>query len=156
MKTRTFLRFLLSFLAATAISIAADSNPEMGTWKLNEAESKFAPGATKFVTAVYAPADNGMFKVTLDGVDKDGKPVHDEWIGKFDGKDYPVKGDTFSDSRAYKMAGARTSWDITFKKGGKVVGTGTMVDSADGKTRTTSTKSPGAPSFDNVAVYDRQ
>src|SRR5262245_44801827 len=127
----------------------------MGTWKLNDAKSKFAAGATRYVTAVYAAADNGMFKVTLDGVDKDGKAVHDEWVGKFDGKDYPVKGDTFSDARAYSRADVH-AWHLTFKRGSKVVGTGTMVDSADGKTRTPSTRSHGTLSFDNVAVYDRQ
>ena len=155
MKTRTLLSFLLAFFAAAAISIAQDAHPEMGTWKLNDAKSKFAAGATKYVTAVYAPADNGMFKVTLDGVDKDGKAVHDEWVGKFDGKDYPVKGDAFSDTRAFSRADAR-AWHLTFKKDGKVVGTGTMVDSADGKTRTTLTRSHAVKSFDNMAEYDKQ
>jgi len=37
MKLRTILGFLVAFCTAVAISYAADSNPNMGTWKLNEA-----------------------------------------------------------------------------------------------------------------------
>ena len=40
---------------------------------------------------------------TVDGVDGQGKPAHNEWTGKFDGKDYPVTGDTASDVRSYKQ-----------------------------------------------------
>jgi len=155
-KTRTLLQSL-SFLVASAISLAADPTPTMGTWKLNEAKSKFAAGATKFMLAVYEPAPDGMFKVTLHGADKDGNPVHDEWVGRMDGKDYPVKGDAFADARSYTKIGPR-AMDVKFKKSGQLVGTGRIVDSPDGKTRTTITKAAGtAPSsFDNVAVYDRQ
>jgi hypothetical protein len=32
-------------------------------------------------------------KITVDGADRDGKPTHNEWTGKFDGKEYPVTGD---------------------------------------------------------------
>jgi hypothetical protein len=34
--------------------------------------------------------------VTSDGVDADGKPVHIEWKGRFNGKDYEVTGDPTS------------------------------------------------------------
>jgi hypothetical protein len=29
-------------------------------------------------------------KITVDGVDANGKPAHNEWTGKFDGKDYSI------------------------------------------------------------------
>lgn len=41
----------------------------MGTWKLNEAKSKFVAGATKNNTVVYEAAGN-MTKITVDGVDR--------------------------------------------------------------------------------------
>ena len=43
------------------------------------------------------PAAGDSVKVTTDGTDRDGKPVHGEWTGKFDGKDYPVTGDPTTD-----------------------------------------------------------
>ena len=95
MKTRTLLAALMVVLSGVALSLAADVDvtANMGTWKLNEAKSQFSPGATKNQTVVYASAGD-MVKVTTDGTGKDGKPVHTEWTGKFDGKDYPVTGST--------------------------------------------------------------
>jgi len=71
---RTILVALALFLTATAATFAA--NALMGTWKLNEGKSKFALGATKNTTVTYAPAKGDMVKCTVDGVDKDGKPIH--------------------------------------------------------------------------------
>ena len=155
MKTRTILGSLAGLCAAVAISYAADVNT--GTWKLNEAKSKFSPGAQKNSTVTYSDAPNGMTKVVVDGVDKDGKPSHNEWTGKFDGKDYPVTGDPAYDSRSYTRVDANTL-DMTVKKAGKVVGSGKIVVSADGKSRTVTTKgaNAGDSQFNNTAVYDKQ
>src|SRR5712672_3517661 len=104
MRRRTILASLAVFFAGITLAFAADMSPNMGTWKLNEAKSKFSPGATKNSTVVYAPAGD-MVKVTVDGTDKDGKATHNEWTGKFDGKDYPVTGDPNIDSRSYIASG---------------------------------------------------
>jgi L-ascorbate metabolism protein UlaG (beta-lactamase superfamily) len=129
----------------------------MGTWKLNESKSKFSPGATKIQTVVYAPAPGDMVKITVDGVDKDGKAVHNDWTGKFDGKDYKVTGEASYDSRAYTKVDANTL-DMTVKKAGKVTTTGKIVVSADGKSRTVSTTAadPKNTALNNVGVYDKQ
>jgi FlaG/FlaF family flagellin (archaellin) len=128
----------------------------MGTWKLNEAKSKFAPGAPKNHTVVYEAAGDNV-KVTVDGTDADGKALHNEWTGKFDGKDYPVTGDPTSDTRAYKQVNDHTL-DMTIKKDGKVIMTGKIVVSADGKTRTVTTSGTDAKGkkVKNTAVYDKQ
>jgi hypothetical protein len=96
-------------------------------------------------------------KVTVDGTAPDGSAAHNEWTGKFDGKDYPVTGDPTSDMRSYRKINDRTL-AITIKKGGKVTGTGRIVVSADGKTRTVTTSGtdPQGKKFKNVAVYDKQ
>ncbi|HEY3202027.1 MAG TPA: hypothetical protein VGL03_00050 [Thermoanaerobaculia bacterium] len=154
MRMRTILASLVMFLAGLALCFAA--GPQMGTWKLNEAKSKFAPGATKNNTVVYEAAGDNT-KVTVDGVDKDGKAVHSEWTGKFDGKDYPVTGMANEDARSYKKIDDRTL-EFTGKKDGKAFVTGKVVVSADGKTRTvtvTVTDSSGKKTT-NVAVYDKQ
>ena len=71
---RTMLAVLALLFAATTATFAA--NALMGTWKLNESKSKFAPGAAKNTLVAYARAKGGMIKCTVDGVDKDGKPLH--------------------------------------------------------------------------------
>jgi hypothetical protein len=60
-----------------------------GDWKLNEAKSKISPGSAKNHTVVYT-AMASKVRVTVDGTDPDGKATHNEWIGAFDGKEYPV------------------------------------------------------------------
>jgi hypothetical protein len=153
MKTKAIgLTFILS-LAAGAFCLAAD-DPMMGTWKLNEAKSKIAPGAPKNATVVYSAAGD-QIKVTVDGTDGDGKTAHSEWTGKFDGKDYPVTGDATADMRSYKKDGK--DLELTNKKDGKVTVTGKVVVSADGKTRTvtlTMTDAKGAK-VTSTAVYDK-
>src|SRR5438105_12870835 len=91
------LALTLAFVALAAMAFAADAH--VGTWKLNAAKSKFSAGAPMNNTVVIeAMGDN--FKITVDGTNN-GKPTHNVWTGKFDGKDYPVTGDPDSDARAY-------------------------------------------------------
>ena len=154
MKTKTILVSLAVFLAGVALCVAADLN--MGTWKLNEAKSKFSPGATKNHTVVYEASGDSV-KITVDGVDGEGKPTHNEWTGKFDGKDYPVTGDPNSDARSYKKVDDHTM-ELTVKKGGKTALTGRIVVAADGKSRTVTTSGTDAKGnkFSNTATFDKQ
>src|SRR5262245_33451231 len=79
MKTKTIGLTLAFCFFGWAVCFAA--NPQMGTWKLNEAKSKITPGTTKNTHVVYSGM-LGQMKVTSDGVDANGKPVHIEWSGK--------------------------------------------------------------------------
>jgi len=155
MKRKTILFSLVALFVAVSVSFAAD-NPNMGTWKLNEAKSKFGAGAAKNHTVVYTAAGDSI-KVTVDGVDGDGKATHNEWTGKFDGKDYAVTGDPTSDMRSYKAVSPNTL-SMTIHKAGKVTMTGTIVVSANGKSRTVTTHSTDAKGakVTTTAVYDRQ
>jgi hypothetical protein len=138
----------------TAACFATD--PNMGTWKLNEAKSKITPGTMKFNTVTFKNMF-GNIKVANDGVGPNGKPVHVEWSGKFDGKDYPVTGDPNGDTRSYTKLNDRTL-HVIVKKKGKVTATAHTVVSADGKSRaaTVSGTTPKGKKFKNVAVYDKQ
>ena len=142
----------LSFVA-TAACFAA--NPHMGTWKLNEAKSKLVPGMGKNTMVTYTEQKDKI-KVTVDRVDKDGKPTHSVWVGKFDGKAYPLKGNLTYNQVAYKVVNERTN-DITAMKDGKMVWNGRITVAADGKSRTVTINDTDADGkkFKGKAVYDK-
>ena len=154
MKTRAILLTVVVCFIGVAVCFA--QNPFMGTWKLNEAKSKLAPGAPKNNKVVYE-TDGIDFKVTTDGIDGAGNSTHSEWTGKFDGKDYPVKGDPNQDSRSYKRKGIH-ELDFQLKKGTKVTTTGRIVVSDDGKSRTVTSHGTDAQGkkYTSTAVYDQQ
>ncbi len=138
-----------------AAKMAAPMSPQMGTWKLNEAKSKLVPGMGKGTMVTYAEQKDKV-KVTVEGVDKDGKPTHGVWVGKFDGKAYPTKGNQAWTSAAYKVVNDRTN-DITTMKDGKVVWSGKITVSKDGKSRTVTMNGTDAngKKFSGKAVYDK-
>jgi hypothetical protein len=154
MKAKAILLTLVLCCVGVAVCFADDAFT--GTWKLNEAKSKLGPGAPKNNTVVYEAVGDNV-KVTIDGTDKDGKPTHNEWTGKFDGKDYPVSGDPTSDARSYTKIDDRTL-GFNIKKGDKTALSGRIVVSSDGKSRTVTTS--GADSegkkVSSTSVYDRQ
>ena len=147
--------FALAVFFASAMVCAAQS-PHMGTWKLNEAKSKFGKSATKNNTVMYEAAGD-QIKVTVDGTAADASTVHSEWTGNFDGKYYAITGSATGDMRAYTKVNSRM---LRFreKKNGKVVLTGTITVSRNGKSRTVTTTSKNAQGkwVTNTAVYDKQ
>jgi len=154
MKARTIIMVLVLCLVGAVVCFAQDA--QMGTWKLNDAKSKFAPGVTKN-NRVVVEATGDNVTVTVDGTDKDGKATHNDWTGKFDGKDYPVTGDPNSDVRSLTKIDDHTL-GLNVKKGGKTTMTGRIVVSADGKSRTVTTSGTDAKGkkVSSTAVYDRQ
>ena len=143
----------LSLMTTTACFAAS---PQMGTWKLNEAKSKMAPGMGKNNMVVYSQKGDKV-QVTVDGVDKDGKATHSVWVGKFDGKAYKTKGNVMWDSAAYRMINDRTN-EITTMKNGKVAWTGTITVAKDGKSRTVTVNGTDAKGkkFNEKVYYDKQ
>jgi hypothetical protein len=172
MKTKTIAVSLGLILVAGGL-YAAD--PFEGTWKLNESKSKLTRGTDKDTKIVYNShliRDN--VTVTADGVEGDGTPIHTEWKGRFDGKDYKVTGDPDADKRSYKKMNHRTLY-MTAKKGGEVVAQDLIVVSADGESQDITLTSPDAvmsvykekatekttekakeKGFRNKAVYDKE
>ena len=143
--------------SAFAVTVSAQTSPEVGTWKLNVAKSKFSPGpAPKSQTVVFAAAGAGV-KVSLEGVGADGSKVAQVYTANYDGKDVPLTGSTTTDTVSLKRINA-TTVERTDKKGGKVVQTITRVVSADGKSMTITTKGTNAQgqAVNNVGVYEKQ
>ena len=146
---------IAAFCVCVAAACFAD-DANVGSWKLNEAKSKIPAGAAKNTTVVYTAAGDS-YKCVVDGTDASGKPSHNEWTGKFDGKDYAVTGDSNADMRSVQKVDAH-HYKIANKKGGKTTLTGTVVVSADGKTRTLTTSATDASGkkVTATAVYDKQ
>jgi hypothetical protein len=147
---------VMSVLVFTAVLIAADNN--LGTWKLNLAKSTYSPGpAPKSQTLkIEAWGEDGV-TYAAEGVGADGKPTHSEFQAKYDGKDYPFKGNPDADMLSYKRIDANTL-EVTTTLKGKNATAVKVVVSADGKTRTvtqTGTNAQGK-ALKISSVYDRQ
>jgi hypothetical protein len=140
--------------------LTAQTDPAIGTWKLNLAKSKYSGApAPKSLTTTIEAAGAG-YKTTSEGVTSDGSRIAYSYTATLDGKESPMTGtgtpnggDTISLTKT-----GPNSLDATLKKGGKVVLNGKSVISKDGKTRTlTSTGTNAAgEATKTTAVYDKQ
>ena len=152
----------VAFLAVCLVVISplssfTQTDPFIGTWKLNPAKSKYSPGPPpKSQTVTYEAVGQGV-KVTVKGTDAEGKPIDTQSTATYDGKDYPVTGNPNWDTVARKRIDAY-KMEFTRKKEGKVVSTGTIVVSKDGKTQTITEKGVNAKGekFSNTGVSDKQ
>jgi hypothetical protein len=78
-----------------------------------------------------------MIRITDEMVRPRGGIVHVEWVGQFDGRDYPAEGfEDYAMTYAYRPTGDH-SFEIVQKSDGRVVGMGRMELSADGRSLTT-------------------
>jgi hypothetical protein len=154
MKTRAIVVSLMLCFVGAVFCFAEDAN--IGTWKLDEAHSKFSVGSPKSTSVAYEAAGDDM-KVTIEGIGFDGKPTHTEWTGKFDGKDYPATGDANQSMRSYTKVNANTL-KFKIKNGDKVILTGTIVIASDGKSRTVTASGINSQGkkVSYLAVYDKQ
>jgi len=144
---------VVGVVSAAPLARAVDSN--IGTWKFNAEKSK----GTQFKsgTSVIEAEGEGV-KVTVDLAGADGTPYHWSFSAKYDGKDNPVTGNSpFGNVVAITRVDAHTT-KVTTKRDGKVAATQMMVVSADGKTRTLTTKGTDAKGMPvaSTTVYDRQ
>jgi hypothetical protein len=141
--------------------VLAQSDPHIGTWKLNISKSKITPPPTnpppQSVMRTYEAFEGDGIKATFVNVSADGKKTTSTYSAHFDGKDYPYTGETTLNAIALKRVDAYT-WAATNKVGGKVVNTGTNTVSKDGKTLTWSYKgtNPQGQPTSGVQVFEKQ
>ena len=128
-----------------------------GTWKQNMAKSKYSPGPAPKSVMVKSDVVEGGLHVVIDTVDAEGKAIHAEWTGKFDGKDYPVKNDPARDAVSLKKIDDYTI-EVTNKKAGKVTTVNREEFARDGKTRTITVVGTNAQGqkINNVTYWERQ
>jgi hypothetical protein len=154
---RLFTIFTVIFLTLTAGGLVlAQSNPFVGTWKLNLAKSKYDPGPPpKSQTRTW----DASGKVSVEGVGATGKPMAYGYTLKNDGKDYPTTGaiPNGAETVATKQINANTL-EANFMRGGKHAETTRFVVSKDGKVLTITAKGSLASgeSFNNLIVWDKQ
>ena len=156
MKRRMLVLGAIALMLTVSGAFAADVFS--GNWQVNLAKSKYDPGPPpKGPNFSKIEAMAGGLKFTNDGVNSEGKPTHDEWSGKFDGKDNPVTGSQTRDTAALRKIDDHTL-EITSKKDGKVVSKVRLVFSRDGKTRTQTGQGTNAKGVktNNTIVYEKQ
>ncbi len=147
---------IVGVLAGTVVAQGAD--PQVGTWKLNLAKSKYSPGPPPKSATTKIEAAGAGAKVIVDQVQSDGTVRHWEFTANYDGKDSPITGNNpDADIVARTRVNANTVKTVS-KKNGKVTTSQTSEVSSDGKTRTVTTTGMNAAgqAVSNVAVYDKQ
>jgi hypothetical protein len=160
---RIVVRGVLAVCAIGMVAsvVSADTDPRVGTWKLNLAKSRYVPGPTpKSGTITYEATATGLTSLTQ-GIDDQGKPINPDKTKVniiIDGKDHPTPTTTgVYNTSAWKRIDAN-SWTVVRKKDGKITQNVKNVVSADGKTLTITTRGVNAEgkTINNRAVYDKQ
>lgn len=155
MKRRIGVFAALVLVLAAGNVLLAQSNPFVGTWKLNVASSKFNPGPPPQSQTRSWDA-SGM--VMVNGVGATGKPFSYGYTVKGDDKPSPTMGaiPNKADMISTKKIDANT-YEAKFTKAGKQVEITTFTVSNGGKTLTIHAKgSPEAGFVENLQVLDKQ
>jgi hypothetical protein len=152
---------VLPALLATAIPKIglAQSNPLIGTWKLNIAKSKYMGAQPPRSQTLTFAGEGQNLTDTVDVVDAQGQAAKTVLIHIYDGKLHPSTGAPggLYDASAYTRIDANTV-DFVRSKDGKAVQTGWAVLSGDGKTYTVTSggTGPNGQAVATVAVYEKQ
>ena len=155
---------LLAILALAVCLVAptlikADTNANVGTWKLNIEKSKYPAGAAPKSLTRTVTVDGDKVKYDFAGTAADGSALTYSFTVKYDGQDNAITstGPFGSDHIAIKQINSHM-FEATLKKGDKVIGTSHTTISHDGKTATINgkgTDKDGKPTK-QTQVYDRQ
>lgn len=147
---------VLALIVSSAISAqSSQSDPRIGTWKLDVAKSK--DGTRKSDTRSYTQSGDSV-TVHIEIVNSDGSTQVYGYTGKADGKDYPWTGQVPGGAETVSVKRVGNTFTAEGKKGGKLLFTTRTTFSADGRVMTLTTKGAGADGkpIDAVRVYDKQ
>jgi hypothetical protein len=134
-------------------SLLEPRDPVFGTWILDVSKSKFLTRpAPRSQTRIYAPSPQGL-KGTVITVAADGTQTTTEFIGRYDGVDYPFAGRPDADAIALERTGQFTA-SSTFFHAGKAIGGALRTISPDGKQLTIQVELQGAIS--SIEVFRKQ
>jgi hypothetical protein len=155
--------FTLATVVVLALSashlVVAQTDPFLGTWKLNVNKSKFVPGPPRKSETRFVVSSSMGLNVSIERINGDGSTQEFQYTSNLDGKSYPIvgQGPWGANTIAATLAAPRTI-QSTLSKDSKVVATGTSVVSQNGRVLTITTKGTDANghAFSSVAVYDKQ
>jgi hypothetical protein len=148
---------VLALAVTASVALPAQAQDQgIGTWRLNVSKTTMSPGPKPVSSTVTIEAsDGGIKQVTEQSLGLGASKS--EFTARFDGKDYPIRGNPNADVVALKRVDDR-SYEVIGKKGGKVTISSRVTLSADGKTRTvvqTGVDAKGQKVM-NTMVYDRK
>jgi hypothetical protein len=155
-RSSMFLAVVVLSLAAAGIA-SAQTDPRIGTWKLNVAKSKFdAAAARQSETRTYEASGSSVM-ARVEATTADGTKSVASYDATPDGKDHPYTNNPFgADTLSTQRKG--NGFVAQSKKGGKLLYSTTNAVSADGKVLTLTNKGVNAngQSINSVRVYDKQ
>jgi hypothetical protein len=157
----TAVGLIVSCAASMALPTGslAQSNPLVGTWKLNLSKSRYTSvPAPRSQTLTFAGSGQN-FTNTSETVDAQGQTAKIVFVHTYDGMPHPTTGvpGGLYDATTYNRVDANTvNW--VRSKDGKAVQTGFNLISADGKTFTVTTigTGPNGQPINTVAAYEKQ
>ncbi len=149
-------RLLIAAVCALAsMATAQPSDRLAGTWRLNVAQSKYTSAAApKSQTTTLLAVEGGIQEI-VERVNADGTTTRWDVTAKYDGRDYPVKGDPSRDTVAMTKVDENTV-DVVNKKAGAVVSRMRIVVAADGQSRTNTVTDPSEQKTTAVLFFDRR
>ena len=152
----------ISFFATAQTPARGGLNGLAGTWKLNLTKSTYEAGPPPYKRStckieLLADGVDAGLKVIYDNVGIRGGVSHMEWVGKLDGKDYPIQGIDDALTNAYTRID-ELNYEVVVKADGVKAATARIVIAPDGKTLTsiTSSRNSQGKTLKTTAVYDRQ
>ena len=149
------LLMTIAICTLTSLATAQGSDRLAGTWRLNVAESKYqGTAAPKSQTTILQAVDGGLHE-SVERVNADGTTTRWDVTAKYDGRDYPVKGDPSRETVALTRVDQNTV-DVVNKKGGAVVSRMRIVVAADGKSRTNTLMDPSGQKTMAVLFFERR
>lgn len=151
--------FFLALVALPATSAAQPPSSWFGTWSLNVARSTYDPGPPPYKRATYTiePWGGDGMKVVYEMVHPRGGVTHLEWMGKLDGKDYPLQGIDAFVTYAYTQISPGV-YETIVKMAGRIAAKSTVTLSPDRKTMTTTTRGVDSAgrAVTTITVYEAQ
>jgi hypothetical protein len=159
MRRFVLIATIFFMVLSVAGAVLAQTDPFVGTWKLNVKKSKFVPGPPrKSETRIVSPGPLGM-AVSVKRVNGDGSTQEFEYTTNLDGASYPMVGHgPYGANTIAANLTAPNTIQSTLSKDNKVVATATSLVSNGGKVLTITTKGTdtnGKP-FTSIAVYEKE
>ena len=139
---------------AFSVTLVAAENPFVGTWKLNNAKSKFAPDTETKEMKVVFEESGGQVKRVATGIDSDGEPVAETSVVAWDGKDHTIPGPGMT----VAVVRSGRTLNVTLKREGKVVENAKLTVSKSGKTMTVIEKGVDQKqrALDNTEIFEKK